>query len=263
MQVGTFARTNQQIEQAINNGADFVDLRMDSKHTINFEQARTLLTREGIPCTLHLPSSPEWKPVDVSREILPYIDLGRRMEAELVTIHTTLSSLFYTDEDIDQFLHGIRPACEAARNAGVTLAIENLGLLYTEMALLFDAQPCMMMALDIGHGQIMAMTNRTLSHIQFFYNRIAMVNVHDNFGQDMVQEIVELRKRGPLSREKVRALAHEYDLHLPMGEGRIDFIPIFSELKKRGYDGKFLMMAADPSLFPGEAKKFRDLWKHA
>ena len=263
MQVGTFARNNDQVKSAIENGADFVDLRMDLHHTIKFEEAKGLLDDAGIGCTLHLPSSPDWKPIDVSREILPYIDLGREMEAELVTLHTTLSSLFYTDEEIDEFLTGIGPACEAAKAAGVQLAIENLGLMYTEMALLFDAQDCMKMTLDIGHGQIMALRNRSFDHIQFFYDKIAIVNVHDNHGQDMVHRVVELRKKQRLSREEIRSMATEYDTHLPIGDGKIDFVPIFSELKKRGYDGKFLMMAKDPSVFPQEREKFLELWKKA
>ena len=260
LQIGTFARSNEQIDSAIENNADFVDLRMDLHHSIDFEAARNTLRQAGIPITLHLPSSPDWKPIDVSQEILPYIDLGRQIDAELVTMHTTLSSLFYSDDDIDSFLQGIRPACEAAQAAGVQLAIENLGLLYTEMALLFDQEPYIKMALDIGHGQIMAIRNRALDHIESFYDRIMMVNVHDNHGRDMIEEVVGMRKKGRLSRKEIRELAKKYDEHLCIGEGIIDFETIFRQLKERGYDGKFLMMCADPLRFPEERAKFLDIW---
>ncbi len=261
MRIGTFARNNDQVAMAIDNDADFVELRMDLEHSIDFEAAKRQLSDAGIGITLHLPSWPDWRPIEVSQLVLPYVDLGRLMDAELVTIHTTLSSIFYTDGEIDDFLNGIGPVCEAAESSGVQLAIENLGLQYTELALLFDQQPCMKMVLDVGHAQIMALRNRALDHVEFFYDRIAMVNLHDNNGSKMLDEVIVLRREGPLSRQEMREVARRYDEHLPIGEGSVDFESVLSALKKRGYDGRFLMMCADPARFPEEREKFLALWQ--
>lgn len=260
MKIGTFARNNEQVRSAIENEPDFIDLRMDLNFSINFSEAKTDLKNAGIPCTLHLPSTPDWKPVELSRGIVPYIDLGRQIDAELVTFHTMLSSLFYDDEDIDIFLRALPLACEASKEAGMTLAIESLGLYYTETQLLFDMFPDMRLALDLGHGQILATRNRALDHINSFYDKIALVNVHDNEGSKMVDDVLTMKKEREVTQGEIRELAVRYDTHLPIGEGEIDFDTIFRELKQRGYDGRFLMMCECPSDFPNEKEKFMDLW---
>jgi len=260
MQIGTFARNNEQVRSAIEFEPDFVDLRMDLNFSINFAQAKYDMKNAGIPCTLHLPSNPDWKPIELSRGIVPYIDLGRQIDAEVVTFHTMLSTLFYDDFDIDIFLKALPLACEASKEAGVTLAIETLGLYYTETQLLFDMFPDMRMNLDIGHGQILTKRNRALDHISSFYDKIAMVNVHDNNGSQMVDDVLKMKKEREVSQGEIRELAVRYDTHLPIGEGEIDFEPIFRELKQRGYDSRFLMMCECPSDFPSEREKFTELW---
>ena len=260
MEIGTFARNNEQVQAAIKNEPDFVDLRMDLNFSINFAEAKEDLNDAGIACTLHLPSNPDWKPIELSRGIVPYIDLGRQIDAEVVTFHTMLSTLFYDDHDIDIFLKSLPLAYEASKEAGVNLAIESLGLYYTETQLLFDMFPNMKMNLDIGHGQILALRNRALDHIESFYDKIAMVNVHDNHGAKMVDDVLKMKKEREVSQGEIRELAVRYDTHLPIGEGDIDFEPIFRSLKERGFDGRFLMMCECPADFPREREKFMELW---
>ncbi|MFW9974786.1 MAG: sugar phosphate isomerase/epimerase family protein [Candidatus Thorarchaeota archaeon] len=263
MKIGTFARNNEQIRSAIKNEPNFIDLRMDLNFTIDFTEAKKDLNDAGIPCTLHLPSNPDWKPVELSRGIVPYIDLGRQIDAEIVTFHTMLSSLFYDDNDIDIFLRALPLACEASKESGVTLAVETQGLYYTETQLLFDMFPDMKMALDIGHGQILATRNRALDHISTFYDRIAMVNVHDNHGSKMIDDVMNMKKDREVTQGEIRELAVRYDTHLPIGEGEIDFDTIFRELKQRGYDSRFLMMCECFSDFIIEREKFMRLWLKA
>jgi sugar phosphate isomerase/epimerase len=263
MEIGTFARNNEQVKAAIENEPDFVDLRMDLNFSINFAEAKSDLNNAGIPCTLHLPSNPDWKPIELSQGIVPYIDLGRQIDAEVVTFHTMLSTLFYDDHDIDVFLEALPLACEASKEAGVTLAIETLGLYYTETQLLFDLFPDMRMALDIGHGQILALRNRALDHIASFYDKIVMINVHDNNGSQMLDDVLKMKQEREVSQGEIRELAVRYDTHLPIGEGEIDFDMIFSDLKLRGYSGKALMMCECPSDFPQEREKFTELWLKA
>ena len=260
MDIGTFARDNKQVREAISSEPDFIDLRMDLNHSIDFVEAKADLNKAGIPCTLHLPSNPDWKPIELSRGIVPYIDLGRQIDAEVLTFHTMLSTLFYDDTDIDIFLRAIPLACEAAAEAGVTLAIETLGLYYTELRLLFDEFSDMKLALDIGHGQILAKRNRAFEHIGTFFDNIEIVNVHDNNGSKMVDDVMKMKRESDVSQGEIRELAVRYDTHLPIGNGEIDFASIFSVLKQRGYDGRFGMMCADPKEFPSEREKFMELW---
>ncbi len=260
MKIGTYARSTEQIEFALQHDPDFLDLRMDLDNTIKFAESKKLLSDADVDITLHLPSDPNWNPMDLAKDIVPYIDLGREIDAKLVTFHTQLSTLFYDDGDIDTFLQQVPLVCEALQDCGVEIAIETLGLYYTELSLLFDAHPEISLALDIGHGQIMATRNRALAHIESFYEKIKMVLVHDNNGQGMIDDILQLRKQKDVLTKETREIARKYDTHLPIGTGSIDFGPIFKELKERNYDSKFLMMCNDHTRFPEEREKFQNLW---
>ncbi|NHJ14330.1 MAG: sugar phosphate isomerase/epimerase [Candidatus Thorarchaeota archaeon] len=263
MLIGTFARNVRQVEMAIPKEPSFIDLRMDLNHGLDFREIKKLLDEHGVPCTLHLPSDPSWSPMDLPKEIVPLIDLGAELQAELVTFHTTLSTLFYDDESIDEFLEWVPLACDTAAENEVHLAVETLGMYYTEMALLFDRCPTVGVALDIGHGQIMAQRNRALELIPAFFDKIAMVNVHDNNGAKMVDEVLTTRKKCPVSRLEMREMARKYDTHYQIGKGSIDFQPLFRELKERSYAGRFLMMSKDPGDFEEEREKFTNLWLEA
>ena len=260
MRIGTYARLTEQVRNALQHHPDFIDLRMDFNHKLDFAEITKLLHDDGIGCSLHLPSNPDWNPNDLPRDIIPFIDLGAEIGAELVTFHSTLSTLFYSDEDIDVFLNAVPLACDAAKEAGITIAVETLGLFYTELIFLFDRCPEMKIALDIGHGQILAKRNRALGLIDPFIDRIVMVNVHDNFGCDLIDEYHTLKQKREVSYEETRELARKYDTHLAIGEGKIDFESIFKKLKQRGYDGRFLMMCKDLDKFPKERDRFTKLW---
>jgi sugar phosphate isomerase/epimerase len=236
---------------------------MDLNHGLDFREIKKLLGENGIACTLHLPSDPGWSPMDLPKEIVPYIDLGSEVGAELVTFHTALSTIFYNDESIDEFLEWLPIACDAAKETGVQIAVETLGLYYTELVLLFDQCPEIKLALDIGHGQIMAHRNRALEMIPAFFDKIAMVNVHDNNGSRMVDEVVKARRKRKVTRLEMREIARKYDTHDQIGKGCIDFQPIFKELKERSYSGRFLMMARDPGNFDKEREEFTRLWLDA
>ncbi|MHA2378839.1 MAG: sugar phosphate isomerase/epimerase family protein [Candidatus Thorarchaeota archaeon] len=263
MQIGTFARHTEQVRSVIPLEPDFIDLRMDFNYSLDFRQISRLLTDNGIACTLHLPSDPCWRPMDIPREIVPFIDIGSEIGAELVTCHTALSTLFYSDKEIDGFLESITLACDTAQERGVKLAVETLGLYYTELTLLFDRCPHLGISLDIGHGQIMALRNRASDILQSFYEKVEMVNIHDNHGMKMVDEVRHLRREREVPQEEMLLLARKHDEHLSVGEGSIDFEPILSDMKERSYNGRFLMMCKDPEKFSEERSKFIDLWLRA
>jgi len=261
MQIGTFARDTKQVKRSVEFKADFVELRMDTNHTLDFSLAKKVLSDVGIGCTLHLPSSPDWGPMNLRRDVIPYIDVGREVGAELVTFHTTLSPLFYSDEDIAAFLEAIPMARDAARESGVTLAAETLGLYSTELTLLFDSDPDLHLAMDVGHAQILATRNRSFAIMQYFLGKVSMVNVHDNQATAMTDEVLHLKSQRDVPLHEIRDIAHRYDAHLPIGEGGVDFKTIFKELKRRSYDGRFLMMCRDQSCFPTERSKFKEIWR--
>ena len=263
MQIGTFARTTEQVKKGLENSPDFVELRMDADHKIVFDEVKAALNQMGVSCTLHLPSNRNWAPVDLSQDIVPYIDLGQMIDAELLVFHAPLSTLLYSDEEIDTFLQTLPLAYDAAKESGVKLAIETIGFYYTEMMLVIDSFPDLKIDLDIGHGQLLANRNRALGHIENYCQNIEMVNVHDNNACVTYSEILNTKNLADFSKEDLRKMSITCDKHLPIGEGTIEFSPIFSALKQKHYDGRFLMLCSDPTCFKNERDKFMKLWLDA
>ena len=75
------------------------------------------------------------------------------------------------------------------------------------------------MTLDIGHGQLLSKENTAIDYIKLAFKRIAHVHVHDNLGGTSVKD----------------------DLHLPVGDGSIDYPKILGMLKEKGYDSTITM----------------------
>lgn len=84
------------------------------------------------------------------------------------------------------------------------------------------------MTLDIGHAQLLAEENTSFDFIKHLSHKIAHIHVHDNLGGTNVKD----------------------DLHLPLGEGVVDYPKIFSMLKDKGYDST-ITMEVSPDHMPG------------
>ena len=260
MQIGTYARTTEQVLNGLKASPDFIELRMDLHHTICFQDAKVAMREAGVSCTLHLPSDPQWSPIDMATEVVPFVDIGAMIDADLVVFHGPISTMLYEDKDIDSFLQTLPLLYDAAQESGISLAIETLVFYYTELMLIFDELPKLRMALDVGHGQIFATRNRAIGHINSYFDRIETVNIHDNNACQIYQELVQKNQLNSFSKADLREMALKCDKHLPIGEGTIEFEPIFSDLKQKNYNKRVLMLSNDPHDFDSERKKFLDLW---
>ncbi|MCK5265872.1 MAG: hypothetical protein KAR03_09725, partial [Candidatus Thorarchaeota archaeon] len=87
-----------------------------------------------------------------------------------------------------------------------------------------------------------------------------MVNVHDNNACEAFTEVINCKGMNEFNQEELREMAVDYDKHLPIGEGSIEFAPIFSALKEKNYDRRFLMRCADPFCFKNERENFLNMW---
>ena len=101
----------------------------------------------------------------------------------------------------------------AARDKGIRLCIENLTEQFESFAAAFEAIPDLRMTLDIGHGELLSRENTSFDFIRHLFEKIEHVHVHDNHGGKSVKD----------------------DLHLPLGEGRVDYPRILAMLKEKGY----------------------------
>jgi len=86
------------------------------------------------------------------------------------------------------------------------------------------------MTLDIGHGELLSDKNRAYGFIDKCFERIKHVHIHDNFGGDSPED----------------------DLHLPLGEGKINFSSILLELKGKEYDNNITLEVKPEYLVQGK-----------
>jgi sugar phosphate isomerase/epimerase len=102
---------------------------------------------------------------------------------------------------------------EKAAEYSITVCIENLSEEARDLEPAFHKIPALMMTLDLGHGELLCEKNRCAGFIEKFPERIQHVHLHDNRGGN----------------------SHTDDLHLPPGEGVIDFKGLFEALRRMDY----------------------------
>ena len=84
---------------------------------------------------------------------------------------------------------------------------------------MFDKVPDLKMTLDIGHSQLLSRENTSFGFIENCFSRIEHVHVHDNRGGKSPKD----------------------DIHLPLGEGIVDYRRILALLKEKGYESTMTM----------------------
>ncbi len=104
------------------------------------------------------------------------------------------------------------------------MCLENLTSQYDSFSIVFDAIPDLRMTMDIGHAELLSETNTSFGFIEHLFHKIDHVHVHDNNGGTSVKD----------------------DLHLPLGDGIVDYPKILSLLKEKGY-ASTLTMEVKPS----------------
>ncbi|MGA2331703.1 MAG: sugar phosphate isomerase/epimerase [Syntrophales bacterium] len=107
----------------------------------------------------------------------------------------------------------------SAGKAGIVLCIENLSERYYHFMPMFDKVPDLKMTLDIGHSQLLSRENTSFGFIENCFSRIEHVHVHDNRGGKSPKD----------------------DIHLPLGEGIVDYRRILALLKEKGYESTMTM----------------------
>ena len=148
-------------------------------------------------------------------KLLEVVTLARRLRSRSLTIHLWMDPRF-VHEDVILYKTGfLKRLVQASDSYHLDLNIENLSEKATDLLPVFEAVPSLGLTLDVGHAQLLSSRNRTFEFLAGCPERIRHIHIHDNNG-------------GTSSRD---------DLHLPVGEGSIDFLPIFEGLREIGYSG--------------------------
>ena len=164
------------------------------------------------------------------------IGVVHRLGIEFLTIHMWLDPRFVCSEAREEKQSLLRAICAHGRENGVFISLENLSETATDLGPILEAVPDLGLTLDIGHGQLLTDTNTSFDIIENLSASIKHIHLHDNRGGQGVKD----------------------DLHLPLGEGIIDFQGIFGRLVKKGYDGT-VTLELEKEVLESSRKKIRQI----
>ena len=135
------------------------------------------------------------------------------------TLHFWMDKRWASEEIITEKIKMLSELVDHAEKFNVTLCLENLTARQDSFARYFAEIPELKMTMDIGHGQLLSNENTSFGFMQHVFEQIEHIHVHDNLGGTGVAD----------------------DLHLPLGEGIVDYPKIFSILVEKGYHSTITM----------------------
>ena len=199
-------------------GYDFVEIDLGSpilpnkKFEDEFEKARKI-----IPILVgHLPE------VNFNKDELErckyFIKLLSKKGVCYFVLHL-FSFELSTKDNFDLKIDFLKKLVSFAKRNKSKLLLENTEEDLLILEKVFSLVPDLYFCLDIGHANLFSKKNRSISLIKEFGKILKHIHMHDNFGGN----------------------SEEKDLHLSIGEGSINFLPIFKELKKISYSEKITL----------------------
>jgi sugar phosphate isomerase/epimerase len=236
--IGGRAHTIDEIHEVAMLGYPFVEISLDDPEVVQrklpvfFELKKTY----GISYLAHYPN--EDNPFDVgilkdrfAPRIRALMELSAQLGIGKATMHFWMDQRWAPEELIPRKVELLSEIVSYGSTCGVTVCLENLSERHESFQVAFEAIPELRMTLDIGHAQLLTSHNTAHRFIEYDFERIMHVHVHDNHGGVSVKD----------------------DLHLALGEGIIDYPAIISELMNRGYDSTITM-----EVKPGDMPRTRD-----
>ncbi len=225
--IGGSTYCKQNLESELQNlktiGYDFAEIDLglpiepNKAFEAELEKARNIITI----LVGHLPEI-DFKKEEIER-CKKFIEILSNQKINLFVIHLFSRNL-PTKENIDLKIRGLKELTDFAKIKNSILALENTEEDVDILKKVFDKIPEIKFCLDIGHANLFAKENRSLSLINNFGKFLKHIHVHDNVGGD----------------------AEKFDLHLPIGAGRISFTPIFDKLKEMKYFGNITLEVYNP-----------------
>jgi sugar phosphate isomerase/epimerase len=165
-------------------------------------------------------------------QIKVLVNFACALDAKLITIHFWLDQRFIEQSILKEKLTILATMVTMAQEKGMKLCLENLSEGPEDFEQAFRRFPELGLTLDIGHGELLSSRNKAYSFIETCPERISHVHIHDNLGGNTPED----------------------DLHLPLGEGSINFKPIIAALRKTGYNKTLTLEVAPEVLKQGKAK---------
>jgi sugar phosphate isomerase/epimerase len=136
------------------------------------------------------------------------IETAARIGIALLTIHLTLDSSMNHSLLIEK-KRALKELVDYGRRSNVAISLENVSESVEDLEAVLDAVPGLAVTVDVGHAHLVS-PRTPFEIIRRVGSSIRHVHLHDNHGDE--------------------------DIHLSIGEGRIDFPGILRELVNSGYD---------------------------
>ena len=232
--IGGRAHTSEQIQAVGRLGYPFAEISLKVPEVVESELAELLRLKKkyGLFYLAHYPNEDNPFDPEVLRErFVPRMkrlfELSAALGIEKGTLHFWMDGRWVPPELVSRKIELLSEMVGAAGRRGVVLCLENLSEHYGNFSEAFEAIPELRMTLDIGHGQLLARKNTSFEFIDNCLPRIAHLHVHDNHGGNSVKD----------------------DIHLPLGEGIVDYPKIFALLRRKGYKAT-ISMEVTPAVMP-------------
>lgn len=224
--IGGRAHSIEQIREVGKLGYPFAEISLYVPEDVerDLDELLRLKTLYGITYIAHYPNEDDAFDAKILEErFVPRMkrlfELSGALGITKGTFHFWMDERYVSHEAASRKIELASEMVVSATKAGVILCIENLSERYYNFMPMFHNIPDLKMTLDIGHGQLLSRENTSFGFIENCFPRIEHVHVHDNRGGKSPKD----------------------DIHLPLGEGIVDYLRILALLKERGYESTMTM----------------------
>ncbi|MBN1665123.1 MAG: sugar phosphate isomerase/epimerase [Deltaproteobacteria bacterium] len=231
--IGGRAHTIEEIHEVGRLGYPYaeISLYVPEQAQNDLDQLLRMKNEYGITYLAHFPN--EGNPADLENLRERFVPRMKKLFACAAalgirkgTFHFWIDERHIAHDAIVEKIELIMDMVQAAGRLGIVLCLENLSEPFHNFMPAFSRVPNLRMTLDIGHAQLITEKNTSFGFIDHCFDRIAHLHVHDNKGGLSVKD----------------------DLHLPLGDGIVDYPQIFALLNQRGYASTITMEVKPPAM---------------
>ncbi len=147
--------------------------------------------------------------------LMATVDTLNRMSIRSLNIHLLVDRRIVSSLVLAEKIRALKEIVQYGQKNSVAINLENLSESANDLEPVVSEVPSLGLTLDVGHANLGGSENKSIAIIEKFGRLIRHVHLHDNRG----------------GRSQVD------DLHLPIGDGDVDFRAIMASLMSAGYDG--------------------------
>ncbi|MGP8284774.1 MAG: sugar phosphate isomerase/epimerase family protein [Desulfomonilaceae bacterium] len=147
--------------------------------------------------------------------LIATVDTLNRMSIRSLNIHLLLDRRIVSSLVLTEKIRALKEIVQYSQKNLVAINLENLSETAEDLEPVVNEVPNLGLTLDVGHANLGGSGNRSVAIIEKFGRLIRHVHLHDNIG----------------------GRSQSDDLHLPIGDGTVDFRAIMNSLISVGYDG--------------------------